>query len=41
MGQYFMAILNNAHSVNFDYEFSYDGLHEVEAGDVPACLFDN
>ena len=33
--------LDNAHSGNFDYEFSYNGLREVEAGDVPACLFEN
>ena len=33
--------LDNAHSGNFDYEFSYDGLSEVDEDDVPAWLFDN
>lgn len=33
--------LDNAHSGNFDYEFSYDGLSEIEAEDVPVWLFDN
>ena len=33
--------LDNAHSGNFDYEFSYDGLSEVEAEDVPDYLFDD
>ena len=33
--------LDNAHSGNFDYEFSYDELSEVEAEDIPAYLFDD
>ena len=32
--------LDNAHSGNFDYEFSYDGLEDVDANDVPDFLFD-
>ena len=33
--------LDNAHSGNFDYEFSCDGLSEVDAEDVPDWIFDD
>jgi hypothetical protein len=33
--------LDNAPSGYFDYEFSYDGLNEVDEDDVPDYLFDD
>ncbi|MBQ4494269.1 MAG: hypothetical protein II968_00725 [Selenomonadaceae bacterium] len=33
--------LDNAPSGYFDYEFSYDGLSEVDEDDVPDYLFDD
>ena len=32
--------LDNLHSGNFDYEFSYDGVSDISEKDVPDCFFD-
>ena len=32
--------LDNLHSGNFDYDFSYDGISDVSEDDIPDWLFD-
>ena len=32
--------LDNLHSGNFDYEFSYDGISDVSVEDIPDWFFD-
>ena len=32
--------LDNLHSGNFDYDFSFDGISDVSENDIPDWLFD-